>query len=137
MEFKQLEAFVAVVDYGSFSEAARRLYLTQPTISAHIRSLEEELHSRLILRTTKKTTVTTRGYQLYDSAVRMLEIRNNLLENFTGSQKHMIDLAASTIPSSYLLPELLAGLELLIRTFIFIRSRQTARRPSIVFWTVL
>ena len=109
MEFKQLEAFVAVVDYGSFSEAARRLYLTQPTISAHIRSLEEELHSKLIIRTTKKTTVTTRGYQLYDSAVRMLEIRNNLLNNFTGAQKHMIDLAASTIPSSYLLPELLAG----------------------------
>ena len=109
MEFKQLEAFVAVVDYGSFSEAARKLYLTQPTISAHVRSLEEELHTKLILRTTKKTTITTRGYQLYDSAVRMLEIRNNLLENFTGMQKHMIDLAASTIPSSYLLPEILAA----------------------------
>ena len=62
MEFKQLEAFVAVVDYGSFSEAARKLYLTQPTISAHVRSLEEELHTKLILRTTKKTTITTRGY---------------------------------------------------------------------------
>lgn len=109
MEFKQLEAFVAVVDYGSFSEAARKLYLTQPTISAHVRSLEEELHTKLILRTTKKTTITTRGYQLYDSAVRMLEIRNNLLENFTGVQKHMIDLAASTIPSSYLLSEILAA----------------------------
>ena len=109
MEFKQLEAFVAVVDYGSFSEAARKLYLTQPTISAHVRSLEEELHTKLILRTTKKTTITTRGYQLYDSAVRMLEIRNNLLENFTGVQKHMIDLAASTIPSSYLRPEILAA----------------------------
>lgn len=109
MEFKQLEAFVAVVDYGSFSEAARKLYLKQPTISAHVRSLEEELHTKLILRTTKKTTITTRGYQLYDSAVRMLEIRNNLLENFTGVQKHMIDLAASTIPSSYLLPEILAA----------------------------
>ena len=109
MEFKQLEAFVAVVDYGSFSEAARKLYLTQPTISAHVRSLEEELHTKLILRTTKKTTITTRGYQLYDSAVRMLEIRNNLLENFTGVQKHMIDLAASSIPSSYLLPEILAA----------------------------
>ena len=109
MEFKQLEAFVAVVDYGSFSEAARKLYLTQPTISAHVRSLEEELHTKLILRTTKKTTITTRGYQLYDSAVRMLEIRNNLLENFTGVHKHMIDLAASTIPSSYLLPEILAA----------------------------
>lgn len=109
MEFKQLEAFVAVVDYGSFSEAARRLYLTQPTISAHIRSLEDELHMKLIIRTTKKTTITSKGYQLYDSAVRMLEIRNNLLENFTGSHKRMIDLAASTIPSSYLLPELLAA----------------------------
>ena len=109
MEFKQLEAFVAVVDYGSFSEAARKLYLTQPTISAHVRSLEEELHTKLILRTTKKTTITTRGYQLYDSAVRMLEIRNNLLENFTGVQKHMIDRSASTIPSSYLLPEILAA----------------------------
>ena len=109
MEFKQLEAFVAVIDYGSFSEAARKLYLTQPTISAHVRSLEEELHTKLILRTTKKTTITNIVYQLYDSAVRMLEIRNNLLENFTGVQKHMIDLAASTIPSSYLLPEILAA----------------------------
>ena len=90
-------------------EAFRKLYLTQPTISAHVRSLEEELHTKLILRTTKKTTITTRGYQLYDSAVRMLEIRNNLLKNFTGVQKHMIDLAASTIPSSYLLPEILAA----------------------------
>ena len=109
MEFKQLAAFVAVVDYGSFSEAARKLYLTQPTISAHIRSLEEELHARLIIRTTKKLTITTTGYQLYDSAFRILDIRNNLLENFTGSRKQIIDLAASTIPSSYLLPELLAG----------------------------
>ena len=109
MEFKQLEAFVAVVDYGSFSEAARKLYLTQPTISAHIRSLEEELHARLIIRTTKKLTITTKGYQLYDSAFRILDIHNNLLENFTGSRKQIIDLAASTIPSSYLLPELLAG----------------------------
>ena len=109
MEFKQLEAFVAVVDYGSFSEAARKLYLTQPTISTHIRSLEKELHTRLIIRTTKKITITSKGYQLYDSAVRMLDIRDNLFENFTGSKKQIIDLAASTIPSSYLLPELMAG----------------------------
>ena len=109
MDFKQLEAFASVVDYGSFSEAARRLYLTQPTISAHIRALENELKVKLIIRTTKKLTITTKGYQLYDSAVRILHIRNNLLEDFTGSKKHIIDLSASTIPSSYLLPELLAG----------------------------
>lgn len=108
MDFKQLEAFVAVVDYGSFSEAARRLYLTQPTISAHIRALEEELRTKLIVRTTKKISVTAKGYQLYDSAVRMLHIRSNLLADFTESAKRIIDLGVSTIPSSYLLPELLA-----------------------------
>ena len=106
MEFKQLEAFVAVVDYGSFSEAVARLTEGE---RAKLLTLEDELHMKLIIRTTKKTTITAKGYQLYDSAVRMLEIRNNLLENFTGAHKHMIDLAASTIPSSYLLPELLAA----------------------------
>lgn len=130
MEFKQLEAFVAVVDYGSFSEAARRLYLTQPTISAHIRSLEEELHTKLIIRTTKKTSVTAKGYQLYDSAVHMLEIRNNLLENFTGAKKHMIDLAASTIPSSYLLPELLSAFGK-THPDIYFHSTQTDSTDSI------
>ncbi len=108
MEFKQLEAFVAVVDYNSFTEAARRLYLTQPTISAHILSLEKELNSRLIIRTTKHITVTRRGQQLYDCAVHMLKMRSNLIEEFTGTQRRVIDLSASTIPSSYLLPELLS-----------------------------
>ena len=140
MEFKQLEAFVAVVDYGSFSEAARRLYLTQPTISAHIRSLEDELHMKLIIRTTKKTTITAKGYQLYDSAVRMLEIRNNLLENFTGAHKHMIDLAASTIPSSYLLPELLRTKQILVfpldeaahkRSFYIVYSKNRILKPHV------
>lgn len=108
MEFKQLEAFVAVVDYNSFTEAARHLYLTQPTISAHIHSLEKELNSRLIIRTTKHITVTQRGLQLYDSAVHMLSMRSHLIEEFTGTQQKIIDLSASTIPSSYLLPELLS-----------------------------
>lgn len=109
MEFKQLEAFAAVVEYNSFSEAARRLYLTQPTISAHIRSLEAELNSRLIIRTTKKITITARGYQLYDCAIQMLNMRNNLIEEFTGTRKKIIDIGVSSIPSSYLLPELLCA----------------------------
>lgn len=61
MEFKQLEAFVAVVDWWKlFRSKTKKLYLTQPTISAHVRSLEEEPHTKLIIRTTKKTTITTK-----------------------------------------------------------------------------
>ena len=62
MNLKQLEAFVQVAEGGSFSKAAKQLFLTQPTISAHVRSLEEELHTKLIIRTTKKTTITTKGW---------------------------------------------------------------------------
>lgn len=90
MEFKQLEAFVAVVEYNSFSEAARHLFLTQPTVSAHIRSLEQELNSKLIIRTTKKLTITRRGHQLYDCAVNMLNMRNSLIEEFTGQDKRSL-----------------------------------------------
>lgn len=84
-----------------------------------------------------KTTITTKGYQLYDSAVRMLEIRNNLLENFTGVQKHMIDLAASTIPSSYLLPEILAAYGKRTRILIFTLFRQIVQSPSTASLTAL
>ena len=109
MEFKQLEAFVAVVENKSFSEAARQLNLTQPTVSAHIQSLEQELNSRLLIRTTKKLTVTQRGLQLYDCASNILNMRSNIIEEFTGKNKKIIDLAVSTIPSSYLLPEILGA----------------------------
>lgn len=109
MDFRHLEVFVAVVDYNSFSEAARRLYLTQPTVSAHIHSLETELNSRLIIRTTKKLTITARGHQLYDYAARILNMRSSLIEEFTGGNQKIIELGASTIPSSYLLPELLGA----------------------------
>ena len=44
MNLKQLEAFVQVAEGGSFSKAAKELFLTQPTISAHIASLEKELN---------------------------------------------------------------------------------------------
>ena len=82
MELKQLEAFVAVVDYNSFSEAARHLFLTQPTVSAHVASLEKELDTKLISRTTKKLHVTPQGYDLYDSAVSMrLSAHTNRLLN--------------------------------------------------------
>ena len=48
MNLKQLEAFVEVAESGSFSKAAKRLFLTQPTVSAHILALEKELDIRLI-----------------------------------------------------------------------------------------
>ena len=76
MEFKQLESFRAVVKYQSFTRAAKALYISQPTISSHIRELEEELESRLIVRTTKSLEMTPRGWELYECASNILRLRN-------------------------------------------------------------
>ena len=106
MDFKQLRSFVAVADCGSFTQAAARLYASQPTVSAHIRQLEEELHERLFLRTTKTLSITPRGKELYDYAVHVLELQDRLLSSWAQDER-TIRLGASTIPSSYILPEVL------------------------------
>lgn len=107
MEFKQLQSFVAVVEFKSFTKAAKRLYTSQPTISTHIRMLEEELHSRLIVRTTKSIEVTPRGMELYDCASSILGLRDNLIQRWENSENKIIHLGASTIPSAYILPSVL------------------------------
>lgn len=61
MNLKQLEAFVEVAEGGSFSKAAKNLYLTQPTISAHISALEKELEVRLFVRNTKEVSLGRRS----------------------------------------------------------------------------
>lgn len=107
MEFKQLESFTAVVKYRSFTKAAEVLYLSQPTISTHVRLLEEEANSRLIIRTTKSIEITPRGWELYECASNILGLRDNLMKGWTKETKKMIHLGTSTIPSAYILPEVL------------------------------
>ncbi|MBP5330643.1 MAG: LysR family transcriptional regulator [Lachnospiraceae bacterium] len=104
MELKQLEAFVSVAETGSFSAAARRMYLTQPTVSTHIATLEKELNIRLFQRTTKTLSLTEDGRKLFRMASRMLEIKSAMLEYSNEAGENTICVGASTIPSGYLLP---------------------------------
>lgn len=109
MEFRQLEAFIAVVDWQSFSEAAKRLCLTQPTISSHIQNLEKELKTKLIIRTTKNISITKEGEYFYNHALSILKLRQKALEDFTLKDSNKINLGASTIPSTYFLPHLITS----------------------------
>lgn len=106
MDLKQLRSFVTVVDCGSFTRAAELLSISQPSVSAHIRQLEEELRERLFLRTTKSLAVTPGGRELYEYAAHALALQDRFLARRTERER-MIRLAASTIPSTYILPELL------------------------------
>lgn len=110
MNLKQLEAFVQVAEGGSFSKAAKELYLTQPTVSAHISSLEKELNVRLFVRNTKEVNLSDNGRELYKYARQMVDLERQIEERFGSSQekrKQCITIAASTIPAQYLLPEVL------------------------------
>ena len=107
MEFKQLQSFVSVVQQKSFTKAAEELYLSQPTISTHIYQLEEELHTKLILRTTKSISITPKGMELYAYAMNILELKQRMLQACSIESKRIIHLGASTIPSAYILPQLL------------------------------
>ena len=110
MNLKQLESFCYIIETNSFSEAAKKLFLTQPTISSHISLLEKELSTQLLIRTTKDVTPTDAGKKLYTYAKQMLQIQNTILEEFhvkSEDEKNVITLGASSIPEQYILPEIL------------------------------
>ncbi len=112
MNLKQLEAFVQIADSGSFSKAAKDLYLTQPTISAHISALEKELNTRIFVRNTKEVRLSDSGTVLYDYAKQMIALQRKIEETFVvheDNAQQCITIAASTIPAQYLLPDILAA----------------------------
>ena len=111
MNLKQLEAFVKVTESGSFSKAAKLLFLTQPTVSAHISSLEKELDSRLFVRNTKEVKLSEEGKQLYQYARQMVELEKEIEQVFSKDahcEEKCITIATSTIPAQYVLPAILA-----------------------------
>lgn len=127
MEFKHLQAFAAVVQSGSFTKAAQSLFLSQPTVSARINQLEEELHTRLILRTTKSIAVTPKGKELYDYALRILELRERMVQDCSVESRKIIHLGASTIPSAYILPEVLPEYGRLVPDTYFVIHQSDSR----------
>lgn len=109
MNLKQLESFALIIESRSFSQAAKKLFLTQPTISSHISLLEKELNTQLLIRTTKDVHPTEEGKKLYTYAKQILNIQNRIFQEFnvTSEESNLLTLGASTIPEQYILPEVL------------------------------
>ncbi len=83
MDFKQLRYFVAVVEEGTISAAAKKLFLTQPPLSTQIRLLEDELGCSLFQRGQRQITLTGAGKLLYEKATILLEMRQNARQEVT------------------------------------------------------
>jgi DNA-binding transcriptional LysR family regulator len=112
MDLRRLEIFAKVAELGSFSRAAEALFLTQPTVSEHIRSLEEELGVQLLDRLGRGTTPTRAGQLLLGYAKRMLALgreARQAMDRFQGRVLGELVVGGSTIPGEYVLPGLVGG----------------------------
>lgn len=108
---QSLTVFSYVAEEGSFSAAARKLKLTQPTISFHIDNLEKNFGCPLFARTSKGVTLTIYGERLYETTKTIndlvAETHQEIQAMAEGSAGRII-VGASTIPADYILPPLIA-----------------------------
>ena len=107
MEFNQLESFINVVKFNSFSLAAKELYTTQPTISNNIKNLEKELNTTLLDRNSKTISLTDSGRLFYRYAVELVNLRDKAkfaIAEHDCKVEGVIELCASSIPEEYVLP---------------------------------
>lgn len=87
MNLQQLRCVAVVAECGSFSKAAKRLYLSQPSVSAIIKDLETELGIVIFERSNRGITMTMPGAQLLKYAQQMLECEETIRETFTADAK--------------------------------------------------
>ena len=110
MDIHVLELFCRIVESGSFSKAANAAYLTQPTVSGHIKKLEGEVGVRLLDRLGHRSTPTKAGDLLYRYAKRIMALRQEAqqaMDELKGGLKGELILGASSVPGGYLLPPII------------------------------
>jgi DNA-binding transcriptional LysR family regulator len=114
MDTRQLQAFCAVVERKSFSQAAERLGVTQPAVSLQVRALEQRLGQTLLDRSGRRVEPTEAGRRLYRSAQKMLALEAQLLEEVSeddGALTGTLAIGASTGPGAHLVPLLLCDFQ--------------------------
>nr|WP_321466453.1 selenium metabolism-associated LysR family transcriptional regulator [uncultured Desulfobulbus sp.] len=108
MDIRKLDVFRKVVELKSFTKAAEAALLSQPTVSEHIRNLEEELGLKLVDRLGREVEPTPVGMVLYRYAVRMTQLQQEALQavaRYNGDLSGELRIGASTIPAAYILPQ--------------------------------
>ena len=114
MDIHQLRVFTSVFKNRSFSRAAEELNLRQPTVSNHIKILENELNCRLFDRLGKTIIPTREAEVFYRHSIELMEGMDALKETIGEVGKDLtgkLIVGASTIPGAYLLPRIISGFQ--------------------------
>ena len=112
MDIHRLEVFCKVVDLQSFTKAADAVCLTQPTVSEHVRALEEMLGEKLVDRLGREVLPTPAGKILYQYGRKMIQLRDEAvqaLHKYRGNLSGHLSIGASTIPGAYILPPIIGA----------------------------
>ncbi|RUM45196.1 MAG: LysR family transcriptional regulator [Desulfurobacterium sp.] len=107
MDIRQLEVFTKVFELKSFSKAAEKLGISQPTVSAHVQHLEDSLGKRLFDRVGRKVIPTVEAKVLYRYAVEILRKREEAIAellSLDSKSEGTLKIAASNIPGDFLIP---------------------------------
>jgi len=110
MDLWQLQIFCKVVELSSFSKAGQVIHLSQPTVSSHIKDLENHFGCPLIDRMARCAVPTKAGELLYAYGQRLLALREETetaMAEFQGQYKGTLRIGGSTIPGGYLLPKVI------------------------------
>lgn len=121
MNIENIEAFVYVIHYGSFNKAGEALYLSQPSVTARIQSLERELDCRLFDRLGKQIQLTDEGKRFLPYAQQVLQTyrKGKLHVQQKNNVAHELRLGSTISVANYTIPELLPRLK--------------ANRPEVAF----
>ena len=110
MEFSQLEAFLEAANRGSFRRAADALYLSQPSVSARVQTLENEVGVALFHRTARGVRLTDMGRTFLPFAQRSMETLRRgreVLESVRQTSAGILNMATARVIGTYVLPETL------------------------------
>jgi DNA-binding transcriptional LysR family regulator len=113
MNIENIEAFVYINHYGSFNKAAEVLYISQPTVTARIQSLERELDCKVFDRLGKQINLTDKGKQFLPYAQQILQIYQNGKHQVQakGHIPNELRIGSTVSVSNYLMPHLMLHLK--------------------------
>ncbi len=113
-DLQHLRTFVAVAEAGSVTQAAKRLYLSPPAVSAHIQKLEDELQVPLFVRTSQGMNVTAQGRILRAKAEQALQAAQNVARQAAAFQSKLcgrVTLGVNASPEGLRLAPVIEGIQ--------------------------
>ena len=114
MQYDALKTFITLVEVNNFTKASEILHISQPSVSLHIKNLEQELQTTLFIRSPKSVQITPTGEILYKRAKQIMAITEAAKDDIAAYHQEVqgtLVIGASFTIGEYILPPIIASLQ--------------------------